>query len=107
MGLHIIGRKSWSLFDGNKAPNPDPRKYVIQDYKYVGKNLVLKIRYPDCNNYEGTKILVFEGCTILALREQGIIDPHFSDTKTRISPVARFEPTDRGWDWAVAFAEKM
>ena len=29
------------------------------------------------------------------------IDPHFSDNKKYHSPIARFEPTDRGWEMAL------
>jgi len=65
------------------------------------------INYPDCNNYEGNKILVFEGIKYIKLYEQGSIDPHFSDNKKFHSPIARFEPTDKGWSMAVELCKTL
>ena len=50
-------RSSW--------PNPDPANYKIVEAQEVGKCLVLKIHYPDCDNFEGKKILVFRGVTLV------------------------------------------
>ena len=85
--------------------NPDPTKYKILQNIQVGNHLVIKINYPDCKNYEGNKILVFENCTLEDLKNQKIIDPHFSDNKNFKSPIARFEPTGRGWTWACNFVK--
>ncbi|AXQ68414.1 hypothetical protein HOT99_gp203 [Caulobacter phage CcrBL10] len=35
---------------------------------------------------------------------KGWLDPHFTDDRKVISPVARFEPTERGWIMALACA---
>ncbi len=70
-------------------------------------NLILKIRYKDCANYEGVKVLVFENCKLINLLNQKQIDPHFSDNKKFLSPIARFEPTERGWEWACKFASEI
>jgi hypothetical protein len=86
--------------------NPDPKNYKIIKAEEFNGALVLWIIYPNCTNYEGKKILVFEqGVTLLDIVNQKLIDPHFSSNKTYISPIARFEPTDRGWDWAKYFAK--
>ena len=43
------------------------------------------------------KIMVYE-CELGDLLRQKSIDPHFSDNKNFYSPIARFEPTIRGWE---------
>ena len=75
----------------------------------VGKYLVLKVRYPDCTNYEGVKIMVYEDTNIIEIQKvnKGTIDPHFGVNPDFISPIARFEPTDRGWEMAIKFCKSM
>lgn len=91
-----------------KSPgNPDPTNYKVVQAKEVGKHLVLKIKYPDCTNYEGEKILVFKDLQLIDLINQKVIDPHFFEDKKLKSPIARFVPTDEGWKMAVKFAEIM
>ena len=78
-------------------PNPDPNNYkIIRAYEYNNK-LIVEIKYLDCTNYEGNKILYYEDCTLVKLLKQKSIDPHFSENKKFHSPTARFEPTERGW----------
>ena len=38
--------------------NPDPVRFEILDTWQVKTNVVAKIKYPDCTNYEGIKICV-------------------------------------------------
>ena len=86
-------------------PNPDPNNYkVVQAYE-KGQFIVLKINYPNCTNYEGNKILVFSNVTMIDLINQRKIDPHFFESKQYASPIARFEPTERGWQMAIRFIE--
>jgi hypothetical protein len=65
------------------------------------------MKYLDCTNYEGIKILLFTDTTLSQLHKQKVIDPHFSDNKTIKSPFARFEPTPFGWSTAVYMAAKL
>jgi hypothetical protein len=81
-------------------PNPNPNNYKIIRQEQVGDYLVVKIKYLDCTNYEGDKIMVYK-CHIEDLINQGSIDPHFSENKNYHSPIARFEPTKKGWDMAM------
>ena len=97
----------WSTgtFGGSKVgdidlPNPDPKNYVIEKLQMIGDYLVVEITYPDCTNYEGRKILVYENVTAKQLRKQKSIDPHFASNKRFHSPIARFEPTEYGWELA-------
>lgn len=88
-------------------PNPKPDNYKILMWQSVGHNLVIMIKYLDCTNYEGKKVLVFENCTLNKLQKQKLIDPHFSENKKFFSPIARFEPTERGWGHAIEFAKSI
>ena len=88
-------------------PNPDPANFVIKDIVEVGSYLVARIHYPDCKNYEGNKIMVYENTTKEQLKSVERLDPHFCERLGCISPVARFVPTEQGWDAAKIFAELM
>lgn len=88
-------------------PNPRPDNYQIIQSISIGDYLIVEIRYLDCTNYEGRKILVFKDCSMLELKEQKLIDPHFSDDKSFHSPIARFEPTAEGMFHAKMFARTM
>lgn len=81
--------------------NPVPANYEIVRTLKIGKCAILELRYPDCTNYEGRKILLFEN-THPTIITKGPIDPHF--TADSRSPIARFEPTERGWNMAIAMA---
>ena len=86
--------------------NPDPYNWIEVRHRECGSdNLVVWLRYPDCFNYEGNKILVYLDTTWKQLKAQRIIDPHFSSNKRFLSPFARFEPTEAGWDAACVVAE--
>ena len=91
--------------------NPDPNNYSIIDSAYYSKLthdvLVVRIKYPDCTNYEGVKILVYENVSLDDLKSQKSIDPHFSENKKYYSPIARFEPTEKGWKNANNFAKSL
>lgn len=81
--------------------NPDPKNYKIIKHLKRENFLAVLINYPDCINYEGNKILIFENCTLNDLKEQNLIDPHFSNNKKFHSPIMRLEPTDKGWSRAL------
>lgn len=85
------------------APEPKPDNWKIVEASEVEGFLILTINYPDCKNYEGNKILVFEDLTLVQLVNQRLIDPHFFEDSKFKSPIARFEPTKRGREMAQAF----
>lgn len=85
--------------------NPNPNNFEITRLEKVLRFVVVMIKYPDCKNYEGNKILVFEGVPTKTILNQKSIDPHFCNSKTHPSPVARFEPTEKGWGYAVNFCQ--
>lgn len=88
----------------NPNSNPNPANYEIIDHTQVGDFLILKIRYPDCTNYEGVKILVYHKVSPIDLLKQKLIDPHFFKHEKFKSPIARFVPTIEGWNMAVRLA---
>lgn len=90
MGASIFNKSSYSSFDKPFVPpNPDPSFYkIIRWWSYDEAYLVIEVQYPDCNNYEGRKVLVFKA-TLKSLLAQKKIDPHFSENKDFISPIAR------------------
>jgi len=110
MGLRI-GVKSCSTFPKSCStfpkssvplPAPDPANFTIKRTEEVGDALVVMAQYPDCTNYEGKKIMVFPRMTTKELLRLSHLDPHFQLDE---GPVARFEPTERGWDLAIACAK--
>jgi hypothetical protein len=87
------------------APNPNPINFEILNLTQVGTCVVAILKYPDCTNFEGVKICVFEGTTSGAIRSREEIDPHFS--KRLDSPVARFQPTKKGIRLAILVAQNL
>jgi hypothetical protein len=102
MGMPLFSCSSYNKVD-NKNINLDSSNYRIIKSKKIDNFLILFINYPNCTNFEGNKILVYINCTIDNLYAQRSIDPHFSDNKNYISPIARFIPTDIGWKMAEFF----
>ena len=93
--------------NNTNVSNPNPNNWQALQIKEIGKYLVLELKYPDCTNYEGRKILVFENITMIDLINQRSIDPHFSSNKVMKSPIARFVPTQAGWNMAVDFCKML
>ena len=88
-----------------QSQNPDPKVWEWEKSEVIGHYFVLQLRYPNCTNYEGRKILVFRSHPQMLL-VQGWIDPHFSESKDAISPIARFQPTEEGWSDAIEYAKR-
>lgn len=107
MGLSILRSASYVSKVPVDPAMPDPHKYEIERHNMTGQFLSVQIRYPNCTNYEGRKILIYYGITIEKLIEQKYIDPHFSDNPKYKFPIARFEPTDNGWLMALLFTARM
>jgi hypothetical protein len=116
MGLHFLGSHSsydYQPCDFNSSksqpalPNPDPKNFDILDKWEIGRYLILSVRYPDCTNYEGNKILLYENVTLERLLAQGSLDPHFSESVGYFSPIARFAPTERCLRMAMVLARLL
>lgn len=85
--------------------NPNPQRFEILRVAKENAFLIVEVRYQDCTNYEGRKIILFHGTmTEEKLRRLGSLDPHFMDNPSVVSPIARFEPSSKGWDMAIKLA---
>lgn len=106
MGL-FRKRYSWdgispTVYD-NK--NPDPTNFSIGSCVAINGNLVVTLKYHNCTNFEGNKILVYKGVSKQQFLSRKTIDPHFTEDNLR--PFARFEPTHEGKLAAIALAESL
>jgi len=108
MGLSIFSSSSFEETNSDKKalPNPDPKNYKILSSQVIEGFLIVEVKYFDCTNYEGRKIMLYD-TTLEELESQKYIDPHFSDNKSFISPIARFEPTPKGWFCAEILARNI
>ena len=112
MGISIGHNWTCSSYDEKPLapeplPQPDPKNFKILDSVQSGKFLIVKVNYPDCTNYEGNKVLVYENTTLAQLKKQKSIDPHFCTNPNYHSPIARFVPNDRGWAGALIFVRSF
>ena len=89
------------VYRDRPLPNPNPKNFEIKRLYEIGPFVVVWVRYPDCTNYEGNKIMIYEAKEG-DIRSLKTLDPHFCEN--HLSPIARFEPTERGWHWALSFA---
>ena len=80
-------------------PNPDPGKWTLLAVTHFPNAYVLRVRYTGCTNYEGIKVMVYRG----TFHQPKVLDPHFQPHTH--SPIARFPPTEEGWQDAVKYAQ--
>jgi len=83
---------------------PDPTKFEIVKEMVENGYLILWVRYPDVQNYEGHKILMYDKYFDIELL-QDRIDPHFFTEGD--SPIARFVPTAAGLAMAIILAKNL
>lgn len=104
MGCSFMGKSCYTNSSPVAvAPNPDPARYEVLE-RYVISNgpcsvTLLMVRYLDCTNYEGKKIMLFDGEVLPA----GPLDPHFQASG---GPIARFRPDNKGMEMAALFAHQ-
>lgn len=80
---------------------PDLTRFTVVDRIDLNKHSIVRVVYPDVDNYDGLKIMVFETAVLDQAIAKGRIDPHFLEWWP--SPIARFEPTAVGAQLAVKF----
>lgn len=83
--------------------NPNPYRYRILKSVQIGNYTVIKVNYPDATNFEGNKIAVYYTKTLHKLAISKYLDPHFDPNGN--GPIARFVPTEQGWNLAIKFAK--
>lgn len=102
MGI-CIGRGCYTNSDSAVvAPNPNPSNYVIREKVEFDNGYVLLVKYRGCTNFEGLKIMVYEG----KYKHEDYLDPHFQEG-VESSPVARFRPDHLGWERALKLAQSL
>lgn len=80
-----------------------PPPYIIRKrVEYLGY-CVLKVWYRHATNCNGEKILVYSG-QYKDIDQSVGLEPHFAE---RGGPVARFRPTQDGWNNAFSFVESL
>lgn len=99
-GPRLDGSSSSTSELSNPNPNPNPNNYTVVTSQQVGDLFVSKIRYPNCTNFEGIKIIISD----FNPKRRTTIDPHFTQNG---GIIARFMPTDEGWSMAINFAQSI
>lgn len=120
MGMSFLGNRSYCRDDVHEkerivyvevpevrpSGNPQPDNFQFVRLQQVEQHVVAEVQYPDCNNYEGRKILVLPRTTVHTVSHLTSLDPHFCDGG-HVSPFARFAPTEDGWEMAIVLAELL
>jgi hypothetical protein len=84
-----------------------PWRFELIQSKQIGGYLVLELKYPECKNYEGTKILVVIGHEA-DFKSRKHFDPHFLEyDDTQPFTVARFVPIEGAFQMACDFTEMI
>lgn len=97
MGLNFFARKCNSSPYAVQDSNPNPEKFSIIKEHYENGYLVLEVSYPNCTNFEGRKLMLYQGFRTsqqLLKYNNGKLDPHFADSKG--APIGRFKPDKDG-----------
>ena len=98
MGLKLFGSSfSRGQCDCPAPTDPNPHRFkILGTFEANGWTIAI-VQYPNCTNYDGKKVLLYDKSS-KAIEDQTKLDPHFLEDQ--FSPVARFEPTERGLDLA-------
>ncbi len=77
--------------------------FSVRKVAICGEWNVLDVEYPDAP--DDHNVIVIHQDDFQAAAHVRRLNLHYSDS--RPCPIARFEPTKRGWDMAVAFAKAI
>ena len=102
IGFHSCGTRYQPPSVPTPPPNPSPDRWTLLDRAVFDNGYVLRVRYHDCINYEGVKVMVYRGVF------KGVpnhLDPHFQPNND--SPIARFRPDADGWSMACTLANTL
>ena len=86
-------------------PNPNPYKFEILDIFEKNNYTVVKVHYVGCTNFEGIKILLFEGNIKDEILKLNALDPHFMENG-KFTLLARFRPDEKGWKFLNMLLQK-
>ncbi len=74
--------------------NPDPSNYKIIKLEERFGYWIALVQYPGCTTFNGKKLLLLRRKPL----ENNLLDPHLLGPPHSV--MARFEPTEQGWDLA-------
>jgi hypothetical protein len=92
------------IYGSRDNQNPDPSNFKILKRKNKGDFSLLEVKYPNCTNFKGTKILLLKrnGQVIEKLKQ---LDPHFLEEQGNVEILGRFRPTKEGWNMGLQMLE--
>lgn len=102
----MMGLFKKSCYNSNDTPlcnrdyldniNPDPKRFKILKCieSKVNNYCLVEVKYLNCTNYEGHKLLLIRDTSTSMLSRVDELDPHFSINN---NIVARFKPDREGW----------
>ena len=100
MGLGMFGGR----YDERTEMEPYVApSYIVRKRLYINGYTIMKVWYRAATNCGGFKILVMPGC-LDDMSKHDMEDPHFAD---KGGPIARFHPSQDGWENAIRFAETL
>lgn len=104
--MSLIGCGSCPVEEALKQCGPSvPPPYTIQRVEEIAPGATLAwVRYHAATNYGGRKLMLY-AATRDEVMNADLLDPHFGVTK--LSPVARFVPTDFGVRLAISCAREV
>lgn len=94
-----VSNPSSEYYTKVETNDPDPFNFKIKKIVASGLYVLLMVNYPDATNYEGNKVLLMRRTDETVIDFGESLDPHFLGTPE--SPIARFEPTDFGWELGI------
>lgn len=83
------------------APNPSPYKFTIESIEHHNGNTIVLARYDGCTTFNGFKLMLLRGEFSLFTK----LDPHILGNDHPV--VARFEPTETGYNLAILCANEL
>jgi len=107
MGFNVAYRcPSGAKVVENISPTGD--NFQLLSLQEGASTTLAEVLYPECTNFEGRKLLVYlkEDLQGFDLTLASKLDPHFSEHRG-LSPVARFEPSERGLKMANLFCQAL
>lgn len=78
---------------------PDPYKFTIVKIEQLQNYTIVEANYDGCLSFGGNKLMLIKGI----YKSFEALDPHFLNEEYPV--IARFQPTELGWDMARASAE--
>lgn len=73
---------------------PDPYKFKIIKTEIVNGNTIVLANFEGCLSFSGNKLMLLRGTPEIS----DVLDPHFLNETYPV--IARFIPTDEGWNMA-------